>query len=557
MAVDENLFEEHGKTRWFSTLFGKLGVGVSAIAVSLIIVLAFGHFAITQMLSDVATTTVMGKGRSGYMMLHLIERMMESTDDNMETTRVHVRDLISDADRAIHVSVNGDPSLGIRPNADPEIKAGLRQTADFWNNELRPLLVQSVERAVDNDVQTLPNTDRLYSAVQQYNILMAQSVDQIRAKAVSQIEYNRGIQLAISCAALFLLVIVLWVVRDVSKRAGELARTADQIAEGNLSLKAPDEGIDELARLGQSFNAMTRKLAEMIENERKDKQRLEQLVVTISTTAENLADAAAELLQSASKQGNGMKEQSHIVTSTVSSVGGVLATADEASKRAEEVAVSSESAADISSSGRQAIEETVSAMTQVKERSDAIGKSIRSLSGDGMLIEEIVTVVTDIADQTNMLALNAAIEASRAGEHGRGFSVVATEIRSLAERSKAGIGQVQGILKKVLKSTSDAVLLTDEGMKSVNHALETVEQADNTIRKLEVLISESARMARMISETSSRQTEGMMEIQKAMDHISTVSEENLLATKQTETTAGNLTEIGEHLKQLASMSVNG
>jgi methyl-accepting chemotaxis protein len=214
------------------------------------------------------------------------------------------------------------------------------------------------------------------------------------------------------------------------------------------------------------------------------------------------------------------------------------------------VASSYETAVTVSSEGRKALDDTVTAMNTVNARTEAIAGDILSLAENSLEIGEIVSVVAEIADQTNLLALNAAIEASRAGEHGRGFNVVASEIRALADQSKSATTRVRRILMEIQKSTNAAVVGAEEGTKSVGRALETVRDAGETIRQLEAIIADSARSVAQIAASAGQQKAGMKQIHEAMHYIDQASSQNLSAIRQAEEAAKDLNELGSRLKDM-------
>ena len=196
------------------------------------------------------------------------------------------------------------------------------------------------------------------------------------------------------------------------------------------------------------------------------------------------------------------------------------------------------------------IEETVEAMGSVKDQTSSIAQSILTLSEQAQAIGEIIATVNEIAEQTNLLALNAAIEASRAGEHGRGFSVVATEIKALADQSKKATAQVRQILGEIQRATNNAVMVTEEGTKGVNSALNAVNDAGRTIVALAETIADAAQLAMQISASAGQQNTGMAQIHQAMTQINAAANQNLAATKQSETAAQNLNLLGTRLKHL-------
>ena len=272
----------------------------------------------------------------------------------------------------------------------------------------------------------------------------------------------------------------------------------------------------------------------------------------VNRTVEQLTSVSAEILAGTTQQAAGMREHSSAVTETVTTVDEVLQTSEQAAQRAQAVAESSQRAAQAGHAGRKAVEDSVNAMGTVREQTGSIAESILTLAEQAQAIGEIIATVNDIAEQTNVLSLNAAIEASRAGEHGKGFSVVAGEVKALADQSKKATAQVRQILGEIQKATNAAVMVTEQGSKSVNEAIKTVNDAGATIRTLADIISEAVQAAAQIAASSAQQATGMRQIHQAMQNINQVSVQNLAATNQSEQAAKHLSTVGTALKQLVA-----
>lgn len=276
------------------------------------------------------------------------------------------------------------------------------------------------------------------------------------------------------------------------------------------------------------------------------------IIVPINKAVDALASVSAEILAGTTQQAAGMREHSSAVTETVSTVDEVLQTSEQAAQRAQAVSESSQRAAQAGHAGRKAVDDSVTAMGTVKEQTGTIAGSILTLAEQAQAISEIIMSVNDIAEQTNVLSLNAAIEASRAGEHGKGFSVVANEVKALADQSKKATAQVRQILGEIQKATNAAVMVTEQGAKSVNEAIKTVNDAGATIRTLADIIGEAVQAAAQIAASSAQQATGMRQIHQAMQNINQVSAQNLAATNQSEQAAKHLSALGASLKQLVA-----
>jgi methyl-accepting chemotaxis protein len=263
-----------------------------------------------------------------------------------------------------------------------------------------------------------------------------------------------------------------------------------------------------------------------------------------------LTSASAEILAGTTQQATGVQEQAAAVTETVATIEQISQTAESSNDRAKAVAESSLRAVDNGVVGRRAVDDTVTVMGDVKTRTESIANSILALAEQAQAIGEIIAVVNNVADQTNILAFNAAIEASRAGEQGKGFGVVASEIKSLAEQSKKATVQVRQILGEIQRATNSAVIATEHGAKTVDEALHTVHQADEAIRALTDIVADAARSATQISASANQQSIGMAQIQRAMRDISDTTAQSLASTRQTEQAARDLDAVGLRLAEL-------
>ena len=278
--------------------------------------------------------------------------------------------------------------------------------------------------------------------------------------------------------------------------------------------------------------------------------KLEELLAAVSTTTNALASTSSELLAGTMQQSASAQEQAAAVTETVTTVDEVQRTAEQAALRAKAVAESAQRAAAVGVTGRQAVDESVAAMATVKEQTESIAESILVLAERAQAIGEIIASVNDVAEQTNLLALNAGIEAARAGEQGAGFTVVAREIKDLADQAKKATTQVRQILGEIQKATNSAAIVTEEGTRTVNTTIKTITRAGEIIRVLAANSEEATTAANQITASAAQQATGMSQVQQAMRDISLASNQGAAATKQAEQAAQDLNALGARLKQL-------
>ena len=229
--------------------------------------------------------------------------------------------------------------------------------------------------------------------------------------------------------------------RLISRPILDLADTARIVAERkDYSVRAKRQGRDEIGLLTDGFNQM---LAEIVTGQ----AALRQTVGVLGTSSRDILALSAQVASSAAQTATSLGE-------TTTTVEEVRHTALVSSQKTREVSESAQGVARISEAGKKSTEETIVGINRIREQMQSIALSMVRLTEQTRTIADIITTVEDLAQQSNLLAVNAAIEAAKAGEQGKGFSVVALEVRNLAEQSRAATAQVRGILGDVQRATS-------------------------------------------------------------------------------------------------------
>lgn len=327
--------------------------------------------------------------------------------------------------------------------------------------------------------------------------------------------------------------------RSIAKPLENLSRMAINIAGGDLSVEIfATRRLDEVGILWNAFYKMVASLREQIKE--------------ISEGANILASSTEEIAVSVSQLVSSSSETASSVSETSSTVEEVRQTAQVSSQKAALVSQVSQKALNESEIGLDHTQVSIQEMANIKKQMTYIAESIVKLSDQSQTIGDIIASVADIAEQSNLLAVNASIEAVKAGEQGKGFGVVAQEIRRLADQSKQSTFQVRTILSDIQKAVSTAVMATEQGEKAVGAGELKVVQTGKVIEALARRIGDSAQAAVQIAASSQEQMVGVEQVATAMENIKQASHQNLAGSRQLEEAAKNLSSLGQKLKKLAS-----
>jgi len=367
-----------------------------------------------------------------------------------------------------------------------------------------------------------------------------------------------------------------WITRNVSKPIQQITGVARMLASGDLNVNLnPNQRTDEVGVLARAFTEMSRSLQETaraaekiaagdLTVEMKPKSDRDALGLAFSTMRENLrrmtgqikesvnllGSSAREILAATTQVASGAAETATAMSETTTTVEEVKQTAQVSSQKAKFVSESAQKSAQVSQAGRKSVDEAIEAMNRIRQQVESIAETVVRLSEQSQAIGEIIATVNDLADQSNLLAVNAAIEAAKAGDQGKGFAVVAQEVKSLAEQSKQATAQVRTILGDIQKATSAAVMATEQGSKAVEAGVKQSTQTGEAVQRLAESVAEAAQAATQIAISAQQQLVGMDQVVLAMVNIKQASAQNVASTKQAETAAQDLHELGQRLKVL-------
>ena len=375
--------------------------------------------------------------------------------------------------------------------------------------------------------------------------------------------------------ALAVMGISYYVSRRISTRVSHLADVADKMAAGDIDQMIVVDSKDEVGLLAKAFGNLAAYMNEMaaaaqsIANNdltvqvhpRSEKDVLgiavqtmvESLVGMIRRLKDNaikLTSAATEISASADQMSKGARDQADRIVQVSTAIEEMSATIIESSRNAGEASEMSKNASDTASTGGQIVYDTIQGMQTINKVVRGSAESIAALAKSADRIGEIIGVIDDIADQTNLLALNAAIEAARAGEQGRGFAVVADEVRKLAERTGSATGEITAMIKGIQNDTEGAVNSMEAGIQEIDKGRELADKAGDSLKEIVAVSERVMDMIRQIATAVEEQSTTAEEITRSIEGISSVTKETATGAEQSASASEELSRQAETLMEM-------
>ncbi len=329
-----------------------------------------------------------------------------------------------------------------------------------------------------------------------------------------------------------------FLLRPVVTRLREAARVSKEIALGNLSQSIVVKGRDEVSELLTALNEMQSSLRSSVSTMRQTAERLNDQACILSDGAQHIHDQA-------SAQGNAMNAAAAAVEELTVSINVLANSASDTHTRVERSGKEAHAGTDV----------ILGTRAQMRSVADTVTKASGTLKGLGdksQQIRQIVDVIHEIAEQTNLLALNAAIEAARAGEQGRGFAVVADEVRKLAERTGLSTQQIAKVIAEVLGETEAAIGEMEGGVAKVNEGTRLAEAAGETIRQIVEGMEQINSMVTHISTAIAEQTAAANDIARSVEQIAQTGEEVVAVADNNTSTSQTLSTLSKELNAVVA-----
>jgi len=351
--------------------------------------------------------------------------------------------------------------------------------------------------------------------------------------------YHTTLSLVIGAIIVSILVSVIlgfMIIRSISSAASSLIRASDAMAHGDLSQRVRLASRDELGTIGESFDAMADSFSQALHKVAESSSQVSAAASQVNSTAERIATGAEEVASQAATVATAGEEMS--------------ATSGDIAQNCQSAAEGAQRASRTAQDGFDVVKHTIDGIKFRGAKTRENARIVESLGKRSDQIGDIVATIEDIADQTNLLALNAAIEAARAGEQGRGFAVVADEVRALAERTTRATKEISEMIKAIQSETKQAITSMEDGVRGTEQGAVEAARLETSLSDILEQINDVAMQVNQIATAAEEQTATTSEISSNMQQITEVVQQTSHGAHESATAAAQLNGNAEELQRL-------
>lgn len=450
----------------------------------------------------------------------------------------------------------GDAALGIQKVGNPQAVDALGEISDLFE--------KSVNKSANEILETSPE---LFQVREAADHIFKESKGMLDATTTlaSHINADAGSIIASTIGALALISTIVCIIlvarlranqdsiRAQAEKQAEMVRSEQVDAENQRNQAAILRLLDELGDLADGDLTVQATVTEDFTGAIADSinysiDQLRGLVTTINQTAVQVSAAAQETQSTAMHLAEASEHQAQEIAGASAAVNEMAVSIDQVSANASESAAVAERSVAIAHKGAEVVQNTISGMDTIREQIQETSKRIKRLGESSQEIGDIVSLINDIADQTNILALNAAIQASMAGEAGRGFAVVADEVQRLAERSAAATKQIEQLVKTIQTDTNEAVISMEQTTSEVVRGARLAQDAGVALEEIETVSRNLADLIQNISNAARQQAASAGHISNTMNVIQEITSQTTAGTIATARSIGNLAEMANELR---------
>ncbi|WIL35309.1 methyl-accepting chemotaxis protein TlpA [Bacillus stercoris] len=380
--------------------------------------------------------------------------------------------------------------------------------------------------------------------------------------AASRVLIMASVVLAIAIAAG--MTAIYFVIRSITKPLGRIVASAEKISEGDLTETIEINSKDELGVLSESFNHMAHSLRSLIHGIKDSVEHVASSSEELTASADQTSKATEHITMAIEQFSNGSESQSEKIETTTEQINEMNDGLAELARAAAVITETSADSTEVSSKGETLVQKTAGQMNTIDHSVKAAEQVVKGLEIKSKDITNILRVINGIADQTNLLALNAAIEAARAGEYGRGFSVVAEEVRKLAIQSADSAKEIESLISEIVKEVHTSLnvlqsvnkevetglVMTDETKQSFKHISQMTNQIASELQNMNATVEELSAGAQEISAASNDITAISKASSDGIQDIAASAEEQLASMEEISSSALTLERMSEELRDL-------
>ena len=474
-----------------------------------------------------------------------VNRVLEGDEDAVMAADSFGRDA-SLFGRVLQGMLEGNPSIGIAAVTDPDAASRLQEIQSLF---------RYVSDSVDQILLTSPELYQVRTAANEIfsgSQLMLDNLSELaqgfESRADSRVANTLLGYVLAAVAFMCLLLIGIQLTRDTRERLAETREKNERNQAAILRLldEIGDLADGDLTAQATVTEDFTGAIADSI-NESIDQLRA--LVETINATAQEVEQAAQDTQGTAMHLAEASEHQAQEIAGASAAVNEMAVSIDQVSANASESAAVAERSVAIANKGNEVVQNTIVGMDTIREQIQDTSKRIKRLGESSQEIGDIVSLINDIADQTNILALNAAIQASMAGDAGRGFAVVADEVQRLAERSSGATKQIEALVKTIQTDTNEAVISMEQTTSEVVRGARLAQDAGVALEEIEKVSTSLAALIQNISNAARQQASSAGHISNTMNVIQEITSQTSAGTTTTARSIGELAKLAEAMRQ--------
>ncbi len=478
-----------------------------------------------------------------------VARVMKGGEDSATAIDQFSRDT-DRFGRILNALLKGSTSIGIESVPTQVADAKLQEVAVLFEG-----LDSLTEQMIDTIPALLPALEAVGELTDNSDLVNDATTSLLAAYAESPSRVSiLGFKTGPGMVAFFgILALLMFLARSYLVLVGERSVQNEIKRQNERSQEAILRLLDEMGDLADGDLTVTATVTEDVTGAIADSinytiEALRSLVTTINQTSESVSTSAQESRATAMHLAEASEHQADQITSASGAIKSIAQTIDQMSSDANESAEVAKHSVEIANNGAETVRRTIHGMDTIREQIQETSKRVKRLGESSQEIGDIVEIIDDIADQTNILALNAAMQAAMAGEAGRGFAVVADEVQRLAERSGNATKQIEALVKTIQADTSEAVSSMESTTKEVVSGAKLAEDAGDALMEIESVSTHIAEVTQKIAGSAEQQSSGATKIDDTMSVIQEITTQTLDGTNQTAASIGMLASLADELQ---------